>query len=340
VDFGHDKVREFVGQIIEEVCRNYDVDGVQLDFLRFPILFRSTANNEPTTPAERESLTAMMRQIRQITEQVGMERGHPLLVSVRTPDSMDFCRTVIGVELEQWLKEGLVDLLCIGGDVQMRPWEESAALGRRFGVPVYASFREGSGSETLKKVRNQPEGWRGTALAAFEAGVNGVEVFNLMHSFAPDHPIYREIGEPAVMRARNRSYVVSRNAPSGLRSALGIDRSHVALDVLSTNYTRRLATNQPVGFDIWTGESDPAAIQEVQVRILLTEPTAAGAVKITVNDVAAVPKPNDQEWLRYSLAPTALKAGKNRIVVESTVSGGLTLQDAVIDVTAKGSPGK
>jgi hypothetical protein len=340
VDFGHEKVRDFVCRMVEEVCRNYDVDGVQLDFLRFPILFRSTANRESTTLAERESLTEMMRRIRQITEQVGVERGQPLLVSVRTPDSPDYCKEVVGIDLEQWLKEGLVDLLFVGGDVQMKPWTESLEFGRRFGVPVYPSFREGSGTAPMKAVRNQPAGWRGTALAAFASGAEGIEVFNLMHSFAPEHAIYREIGDPAIMRRRDRSYAVTRNAPSGLKSWLGIDGSHFGMNVLSPNYSRPLGLNQPTGLDIWLGESEPTTIQEAQVRLLIAGATAAGAVKVTVNDVAAVPKPNDQEWLRFSVEPAALKAGKNRIVVESTASGELTLQDLVVDVTAQGSPGQ
>ncbi len=41
-DYGRPEVRERAFRLVEEVCRNYDVDGVELDFFRHPVFFRST----------------------------------------------------------------------------------------------------------------------------------------------------------------------------------------------------------------------------------------------------------------------------------------------------------
>src|SRR5690606_7672375 len=37
VDFGDERVRQMTVDLIEEVCRNYPVHGVEIDFDRFPV---------------------------------------------------------------------------------------------------------------------------------------------------------------------------------------------------------------------------------------------------------------------------------------------------------------
>ena len=76
----------------------------------------------------------------------------PLLISVRVPDSVGFCRA-IGLDLERWLAEDLIDMLVVGGYFRLQPWEESVALGHRYGVPVYAGLSE---SRVGKRAREDP----------------------------------------------------------------------------------------------------------------------------------------------------------------------------------------
>ena len=40
VDYGHEKVRELSLRYIEEVCQNYDIDGIELDFMRHETYFK------------------------------------------------------------------------------------------------------------------------------------------------------------------------------------------------------------------------------------------------------------------------------------------------------------
>ena len=44
LDFARDEVREYVFRLIEEAVVRYDCDGIELDFNRFPTLFRE---NQP-----------------------------------------------------------------------------------------------------------------------------------------------------------------------------------------------------------------------------------------------------------------------------------------------------
>ncbi|MDP6719613.1 MAG: family 10 glycosylhydrolase, partial [Pirellulaceae bacterium] len=43
VDYAHPEIRDLAFGFIDEVCRNYDIDGVELDFFRHLCYFKSTA---------------------------------------------------------------------------------------------------------------------------------------------------------------------------------------------------------------------------------------------------------------------------------------------------------
>ena len=51
--------------LAEEVLVNYDVDGIDLDFLRHICYFRETRLYQPVTPTHRDMLTDVVRQIRE-----------------------------------------------------------------------------------------------------------------------------------------------------------------------------------------------------------------------------------------------------------------------------------
>ncbi|MBN2314603.1 MAG: hypothetical protein JXM79_11785, partial [Sedimentisphaerales bacterium] len=201
VNYGLQEVRDKVYRILSEICRRYDVDGIELDFLRHPILFKEHVWGQPVSREHRDVLTGLIRRIRQMTEREGLRRNRPFLVAIRVPDSTGFCRA-IGIDLEQWLEEGLIDIVTGGGSRRYEPWENLVKLGKTYHVPVYACFEEGRLrriTETKNEI-NLPV-WRGEALNAWRAGVNGVYTFNL---FDPTNRLFREIGDPKLLEGLER----------------------------------------------------------------------------------------------------------------------------------------
>ncbi|MBT3292109.1 MAG: family 10 glycosylhydrolase, partial [Victivallales bacterium] len=77
VNYAVREVRDLAHSYIEEVCRNYDVDGVELDFFRHMCYFPSTARGGQASDVERAQMTELMRRIRRTTETVGCTRGRP-----------------------------------------------------------------------------------------------------------------------------------------------------------------------------------------------------------------------------------------------------------------------
>ncbi len=66
-------------------------------------------------------------------------RGRPILVAMRLPDSAEYCRA-IGLDLERWLADDLLDLYIPCSYFQLNDWEYSIALGHKYGVKVYPSL--------------------------------------------------------------------------------------------------------------------------------------------------------------------------------------------------------
>ena len=84
-------------------------------------------------------MSDLVRRVRNLADEVGEQRGRPLLLAARTPFNAADAR-FIGVDLEQWLEEDLLDLLIPGGGSESSMSESFAdiiGLGHRHHVPVY-----------------------------------------------------------------------------------------------------------------------------------------------------------------------------------------------------------
>ena len=189
-------VRDKALRILRDVCERYDIDGIELDFFRHPVYFGPQLAGGTVTEEQRDILTGFIRQCRTMTEEIGMRRGRPLLIAVRVPDSMGYARAV-GLDVPRWLTEHAVDIVVGGGFFRLEPWESLARLGREYDVPVYACL------SNFMRVDDVPDEWRGDALNAWDAGVQGIYTFNL---FDPHSPLFRELGEPDILKERSCRY--------------------------------------------------------------------------------------------------------------------------------------
>lgn len=199
VDYGKEQVRDKVYRILEDVTVRYDIDGLEYDFFRHPGFFRPQFMGEPVTDEHRGMMTDLLRRVREMADNIGERRGKPILIACRLPDSIEFCRA-IGLDLERWLEEDLVDIITGCGYFKLEPWENLVSLGERFNVPVYACLvkRRIIDGKTLdnKTVRKI---WRGEALNAWKAGMDGIYIFN---QFNPNARIFREVGALQELRSK------------------------------------------------------------------------------------------------------------------------------------------
>ena len=183
VDFEHSDVQPRLLEIIAEVLSNYDVEGVELDFLRAPFYFRSTYHGEAATASQIEVLTKLVRAIRQLVLRESKRQNKPLLLAVRVPSTPALCEK-IGIDVRSWLQEKLIDVVTLGGgyitfDVQVR---ELIDLAHDHGVPAYPClsqsglmYRPPRGTST----KQPPQAWFGAASRLWQDGADGIYTFNL-----------------------------------------------------------------------------------------------------------------------------------------------------------------
>lgn len=193
MDYEHIEVRQHILEVLADVMTRYDVDGVELDFWRWPVFFRPQLYGQPVTADQREIMTDLMRNVRLLTELVSVKRNRPLLIAVRVPDSVDYAAGV-GLDIEAWLAEDLVDLVVAGGLFQLQPWERTVSLVKPHGKPVYACL-------SRSRIPDDVEAFRGEAWDAWQAGVDGIYVFNVTD---PKHSMLREIGDAKMLAALPR----------------------------------------------------------------------------------------------------------------------------------------
>lgn len=365
VDYARPEIRDLAFRFIEEVCRDYDVDGVELDYFRHPCFFRSVAMGGRASAEECGLITDFMRRVRAMTEGVGLKRGRPILVSVRVPDSEEY-DLGLGLDVGRWLSEGLVDVLITTCYFRLNPWEYSVGWGHRHGVPVYACLSDSRVQGETRFRRSSPQAYRGEAMNAWAAGVDGIHVFNL---FRPESPVFREVGDVAVLRPMEKLYFVTvRDGKPG--SYLKGGEAHQALPVLVPRQPRAITARAPMKTQVFVGEDFswaesagfepevtchlelPLLGRREQVRVLfngdalgggkvakggwLDLPVPVGAVRRGPNEieVALDPEkvPGDGEWpIRYEgdrlpLAPWQRDTGSAR-TAEEIVDGALRVAD-------------
>lgn len=299
-DFAIPEVRDLVVDCVAEVCRNYDVDGIHLDFFRHLNYFREVAAGGKATAAELDLMTELMRRIRRTTEELGLARKRPFLLAVRVPDSVDYCRA-LGLDVERWLQEGLVDLLVVG-EFQLRPWADSVALGQRYGVPVVAGLSESRATgERAPFHREARESYRGRAAAAWAAGCSGVYLFNF---YEAERPVLREIQDPKLLRTLAQWYFPTVRPYDEASRWLAAGTSYATKPLLNPDHSWTLKPGEAreVQFEI----GDPAD-RSARLLALLTVPAAR--IRATCGGQALVREPDDQGWASFPVPATALRSG-------------------------------
>jgi len=135
-DFEQAEIRNLTVEALREVCQTYDIDGIELDFLRGTVYFAPTMKLEPVEQKHLDIMNDMMRQIRTMSEEEGLKRGRPILIAARCADDLELSRS-IGLDVETWLKEGLIDILQIGSwtDI-MVPAKPLIELAHSYEVPA------------------------------------------------------------------------------------------------------------------------------------------------------------------------------------------------------------
>lgn len=315
VNYAVPEIRDLAFAYIDEVCHNYDVDGIELDFFRHLCYFASVANGGVASTEECNMMTDLVARVRTMTEEVGRERGRPILVAVRVPDSVEFAREM-GLDIERWLADELVDILITTCYFQLNPWQYSVELGHRYGVPVYPGLSESRVQGETRFRRQSLEGYRGRAMNAWAAGADGIYTFNL---FAPTSPIFRAIGDPAAMATSNKLYFAT--VRDGNPNAWLVNGArHRTIPILTPSNPRSIRPDAPLEIELQVGE-DFAAAQEagatptVTLHLELAGVTSADRLRVAINGHALSGGEPEAGWIDYPVQADWLVRRGNRVEI-------------------------
>ena len=150
-DYVHKPVRDLRLGMIEELGTRYEVDGIELDFFRWPMLFKPSLDNKPVEARHIDIMTDFFRRIRKRMMEIEVQRKRPFLLAARVFDSPELCLK-LGLDVSTLLQEGLIDILVVGSDYNhysipaVRWIEEAHRNNVLFYIGFYRSRGAGTGS--------------------------------------------------------------------------------------------------------------------------------------------------------------------------------------------------
>jgi len=173
LDYARPEVRAYILNSLADLAGRYEVDGFQLDWMRFPRHLSGRTADEVW--AKRDALTEFMGSVRRMLDEVGTRRGKCLLLAVRVPTWPEGCRA-LGVDVAEWNRRNLVDFITpapfLSSDFRI-PIEAFRSLLSEHPIPIYA------GTDLNHSGRcHTVESYRGWALNMYDQGADGLNVFN------------------------------------------------------------------------------------------------------------------------------------------------------------------
>ncbi|MFB3902393.1 MAG: hypothetical protein ACE15E_02985 [Acidobacteriota bacterium] len=144
LDYSFPEVRQHRLAIMREIAEGYDVDGLELNFVRWAKHFPRDKGREKAP-----ILTTFLKDIRQMLDAAARKRGRGrLTLGIRVPESVDTC-WLAGIDINRWINSGWVDYVVVSTfnntDPQV-PVEEFVRLRKKPGVEILVSMGQMMGS--------------------------------------------------------------------------------------------------------------------------------------------------------------------------------------------------
>lgn len=325
LDYGRPEVRDYQMAYVRELIARYDMDGLELDWMRFGAHFRPGHEEEGC-----ELLTEFTADVRGLLDDREQELGHPVPLSARVPSCPEATHG-LGMDAVSWARKGLIDRLVVTpflhteNDMPIEIWQQLLdGSDVTLIAGLYPSLRLFVGGERMSVT---PESTRGLAITQLDRGSEMIYLFNFMdHSSTPEgreayQLVLKEIGSPQTMIGKSRRHILTPRdywAPGEVQAfALPSD----------------LAAGDSREFRIPIGPA-PSKKQAMQVRLELAEKEtdADEALEVRVNSEICTwagevaPSPGTtQPTCAFAVPADVGRRGHNVVEVHNTSSEAVRL---------------
>ncbi len=283
LDYNIAAVRQRAMTLVRELLERYDLDGLELDWMRIYELF--TPGEEATGG---EALSAFMADVCRLTDQWAQKRGHPIQIGVRVPVEPETA-AAIGLDGVAWAKAGLIDLLVPAPyldadfDIPVERWRQllGPAASRVTIAPCLESDCRGHpdlGPDTQRWVHNRIEALRGFAASMLDRGADEIYLFNYFD------PLYGSSSQVTM-----DEYMSMIRQAGRLETIIDQPRRHVVTsrDVVGPGerYDAKLPVTltptTPVRFDLHIGPKPTTG--RVHLRVVLAAGARAAEARLTAH---------------------------------------------------------
>ncbi len=207
-DYGKQAVRDHAMALVREVLDRYDMDGLELDWNRFPLHFREGEEIE-----QGKVLTAWVAEVRKEVEQAEKQWRHPIQLAVRVPARPEVSMGT-GLDAVTWAKQGLIDHLIVcpfwaTTDFDI-PVEEWRSLVKGTGVEVTAGLEALVRPHPFAKAYpNTDDTLRGAAASALARGSAGIYLFNPFDVPKASKELLNELDSLPTLLTQYRTHVLT-----------------------------------------------------------------------------------------------------------------------------------
>lgn len=229
-DWAIPEVRDHKFALIEEACANYDLAGLELDFLRHWVRFKSDLPEEE----RREITTNFVRRIREMLDRTAATRNlPPRQLCIRVPANPNV-RPEQGIDLAALVEAG-VEMINLSNSYFT--WQDDSVAAARMeagkDVSIFLEMthctmtgKATNGSGTQPFLRTTDEQFYTTATMAYEQGATGVSLFNFpyyRYHVTDDIGPFHEPPFHVIPKLKDRDFL-SRQTPSYFLSSGRKDR--------------------------------------------------------------------------------------------------------------------
>ncbi len=348
--FAHQEVRDHHFAVLEELVRDYDTDGVELDY--------SAAFGKATfffRPQDVEANTPLMTKwVGEVSDMVRNRQGKPAGIGARLfpTEEMNLAQ---GLDVRTWVKEGLVDWVVpflyaynnLDPDMPM-DWLIEAAKDTE--VSVYGMLQPYVRDEStvpdnrmyLRRIYPTPDIVRAAAANYWDRGVDGLYTWFMQWPLSDaQRRILSEIRDPDVIKEGNKRYVLRRRSESA--AAMGYD-AILPVQIPSADPGKRYPITFHIADDI---QGTPDRIRQVHLRINISNVVTQDRFTILLNgrsladeiclrDYGRQDAARDQ-WLEFHLVDVRPQRGQNTLEISldarpAGLVGGVTVEEVEVFV--------
>jgi len=197
-----EEVREFYFSLLHELVDLYDVEGLELDFMRSPCYFADEDLEEG-----RIIMTEFVKRIRNMLNEYGAKRNKRLSLCVRVPLSIEKCMET-GLDVVEWDRLKIIDMVNVSSFYISSPYldingykekiKHSSVYGELHFIVQQGELYNGYSIDISRKTTR--EIYRAMAADYLDRGADGISVFNMdytrCHHLNEPRRLHLKDGEP------------------------------------------------------------------------------------------------------------------------------------------------